>query len=1105
MAASDVSTRYAPDGFLRALLIPDERCSFAFYSSSLSTASQAGRRPGDPLESRPTRMRLEATGDIEDDASRVVTIQRGGGPGPGGAGYIWKNTGDTFDRGCDEPTVVTGTEVLVWSSIDDYQDPHVIALADGTLLTAAFKSSTDDVATIRREVDATDASAEVLIDAGTITWTASPTLVQLPDGRVLCFFWVEVGTDLAQVRMYYSDDGGDTWSEGQRACLQASLDTSSATGWELGRLRACYGGGQVLLMGEGKKRTTYTGANWDDQLWQWGSDDLGCTFKLVELGSEDVISAGNTTNGKYVDVVYLGGMFVVAHVALTTPSSPSHGRVVRRIGSAFQPLSTAKTTVISGATYGDAALGIYGLTNYFSEGGLALWSDDVGALFMLTQRYDLGGAVRKGYLVIDRSLDGGETWAPMGQSAADALYSTVFAPGDPDYVPWGWSVCAHRGRAIMVHGICPDAASTYDGSLAIAELGGFSTHTMPAYGGNPVDTSRASWEIAYTLAWTAPNVTAWAVATGGAPTSASTADGWWNITSGGGESRFYSIAGASCPSSLTEGLFAEVEIRVNSGTGTLGMRLDTGATRYEIEVRVLAGQISLYDVVAGAAVTTVVTTVGVDGVRVQVAMYNNDVYAVYRPIEGHGPDREWRLLGSSVGLSAGATTGAGNRIQWGVNAACDIDFRDVRATYDEWAGATRTAAGLDNADRWPRSISATPAWLGGGTLISATSGPAFPGDSWTITPEYEHGIEHAHLDVTPSPRRMWRSEAATAPADPPGMTVAWEWNATLATVEPFRCSSIFLAMLGCNFRYCYLDGRTAAGGAWEQIGKCDGGEGMTTLHFTRRGRIIYPDVGTTHAAAHYLTPHLLAGSHVYLDGTVVRPVAKNSRGAWRDTDTLHPYLTLEGYDDTEPTSGDLEIWSKDALLIVHDASPYNAIRVRIPTQPTYTRDFRGKLVVGDVWVMGRQNSLGRIKGREHGTELFDQRSGARSSRVARPSRRYVQLPWTELVRSTPIWSASPEPDYVSAAVGGEPVAVPTDTLHSLAGLMEELGGPDTVIGYLESLPRAASPSTDLVVSDRTRFFFGRVTSADIQLNHDYGDEASSEINTSPGILIQEEL
>lgn len=1101
MAASDVSTRYAPSGFYRALLIPDERCGFDFYSASLSTASQAGRRPGDPMEGRPTRLRLETSGTIEDGASLEVVTARGGGPGPQAGAYLWGNSGDTFLRGNDEPTVVSGAEVIVWTSTETYTDPDIIPLTDGALLVAACKISTDDIATFRRDVDAVDWDSEVTtMDPGSITWTASPTLVQLPDGRVLCFFWVEVGTDLGQVRMYYSDDGGGTWTEGQRACLQASLDTSSSTGWQLGRLRARYGGGQILLMGEGLKRTAWGVGNFDDQLFQWASDDLGCSFSLIERSDEDetVGEPANSQNGKFVDVVYFAGMFVVAHIAASAAFTAD--RVVRRIASAFEPLSGAKATIIDGTDYGDAGAG----SGSFDEGGLALWCDDVGSIFMLTQQYAAGPGARLGYLVIDRSLDGGATWAPMGQSGADPLYSKVFAPGDINLVPWDWAVCAHRGRAIMVHGICPDAASTYEGSLAVAELGGFSTHTMPAYGDNPVDTSRASWELTYTMAWTAPNVTAWAVTTAGAPAAASTADGWWNITTAGGESRFYGISGAACTSSLTQGLFAEAEIRTNTGTGVLGMRLDTGATRYETEVRVGTASIVLYDVVAGAAVATVITGVATTGIRVQLAQYNNDVYAVYRPVEGHDSDREWRLLGSSVGLSAGATTGAGNRIRFGVNASNNVDFRDVRATYDEWAGSTRTASGLVDADRWPRSFSSTPAYLDAGVLIAATSGPAFPGDDWTITPEYEHGVEHAHLDVTPSPRRPWRSEAATAPADPPEMTVVWEWNSTLATVEPFRCSSVFLALLGVNFRSAYLEGRTAAG-AWEIIGECDTATGMDTLHYTRQGRIIYPDTGTAHAAGQYMTPHLLAGSHVYLDGTDVRPISKNTRGAWRSTTTLRPFLTLDDYDDTEPTSGTLEIWSKDALLIVHDASPYNAIRVRIPTQPTHTRDFRGKLVVGDVWVMGRQYSLGRIKGREHGTELFEQRSGTRSSRVAKPSRRYVQLPWTELVSSTPIWATSPEPNYVTAAVGGEPVAAPSDTLHALAGLMEELDGPGKVIGYLESMPRAASASTNLILADRSAFLFGRVTSADFQLNHDWGDEGQSEINTSPGMLIQEEL
>lgn len=1086
MATDRSSTAY------RVLLIPDERCEYGFYSPTLSTAVWAGPAPGDPEPERASAMALASGGEMAADVQYTILATRAGMPAPQGGGWLWSDGGDYL--GCDEPTVVTGCEPVEWTTSDTYVDPHVIALDDGSLLMAAHRSSgVDGVLTWRRAAGATSWTAALAITDGSITWTSSPTIVQLPDSRVLLFRWVELAGDRAQVRMYYSDNRGQTWNLGQRACLQEPIDTSSSTGYQLGRLRVAYADGQLLLVGCLRKRSGVVSADErNDLLIQWASSDLGGSFLLVEL-SEDDATADPYPHGAFVDVAVVDdGVFVVAHLR-TVIGTSNCAITVRRIGSAFDALSDQAAIEVDTWTAGVWSVSGTGGGGEVDAGGLALWVDDVGTLFLLSQSFSGGSST--GELHVLRSTDGGVTWVPMGQGPGTVAYSAVFSPGDADYMPADdWTVCAHRGRAVMVHGISPAASSTYEGSLAVAELGGFSNITMPMYGDSPLDTSRVSWVLTYTMAWTEPNGTAWAKTLSGAPTTAATSDGWWRLTTGLGEAVYYDDTFVSTDDG---GVLVQSEWRVASGQGVMSARHEVGGNRYEVQVLVGTGSIVLYDAVAAANIDTKTTTVGQTAVQVLMHLVGDTVTAWYRATGAHPGAREWVEIGTSSTLTAGATTGS-SRARFGAAASSQADFRDIRYSEAEWTGEG-IASGQTDEQRWPRSFGALPVYVNGGTYIRATSGPAMAGDSWVIRPRYEHGPELVGLDVAASPRRGFRTTSDSAEA-----IIAWEWNTDQTTIEPFRGGTAFIAALGANFRTAYLEGRNNAG-AWVAIGTLDCAHGMDSLAFVRRGRMLTVDTGTVQNAAHYLLPSILADSHALLDGTDVRPITRNTAGAWRDGETVHPVITLGGYDDTEPALGTLELWSKDALTLVHDASLYSAIRVRIPAQDTYEGYFTGKLVIGHAFYLGVQYSWGRIRGYEPGAELFDQRGGVRTARRARPLRRYVQLPWAGLIPVHGIQGADPDPDFVRGAVGGDPVAARTETPYALAGLLEELGGAERVIGYLEHAPQVATPSTDHHCADRARFFFGRITSSDVQVTQEYGDEGETEVVTSPGVLLQEEL
>jgi len=75
-------------------------------------------------------------------------------------------------------------------------------------------------------------------------------------------------------------------------------------------------------------------------------------------------------------------------------------------------------------------------------------------------------------------------------------------------------------------------------------------------------------------------------------------------------------------------------------------------------------------------------------------------------------------------------------------------------------------------------------------VIAATGGPAWQGQTWTITPADTYGIERVHAEVSPSPREGAR-------LDDGGATLIWElaeYNSWLSSGR-----SLAVALLGCNF------------------------------------------------------------------------------------------------------------------------------------------------------------------------------------------------------------------------------------------------------------------------------------------------------------------
>lgn len=1075
----------------RALLIPDGRLTYAAgYAASLSTLTQAGPLPGVPEPAQATHMTLAASGEQLTDTTYTVRCTRAGMPLPGsGAAFVWRESASPTDeyRGWDYPNVLAAWEAIDYTTtVDKWRHLHAVTLADGTVLLAVME--VDRYIRCYGRSPTTGAwSVQQVYDLGsTSTINNCPTLAVLPSGRVACIFWVLNGTSL-QLRLFISDDDGTTWTQGNKALLSAPLSSST---YSPQRLRlAVRADGQALLVG-----WMVIAGTMDDVLLQWASSDLCSTFSLVDEQTGD----DGTQGGAYPDVIVDDTTFYVACLQETAAASGDGRPYIRRLGSAYHPLSAAARSLCQESTdtavWGDIVAGA------FTTGALAIALDEDGVIyaFGLNKDDNSEGQIR-------RSLDGGVTWKDIGDGA-------WWDGNDAATFPKNFCVARQGGRMVLLHQFAADPG-TADASLCVAYLGGYTTVEMPLTSEARGHLDRQGWTRTW-LPFDLPDNGLFTLATSGAPTiTLDTSSGALKVVhAGGGDATTYTATTAPT-GTVAEGLLVLLDVRVtagNSGDAFVSVRVgEAGPSSYEVRVTVSATSIVLRDLIAGADIATVATTIATtERVQVLIAIDNpsgapgNDgrVKAWYSK-DICDPERVWTEIGSSATLQQGASTT--HRIQWGVTAgASTCYFREVAYAYDEFAGI-----GLYDQANWNslcgRGFGSGPVELVSGLRIAATSGPAMRGDEWTIATRYQYGVENVHPEVSPSPRKTWRSVDDNADVE-----LVWELSSTVGQVSMPLGASIGLYLGNINFKSFELYGRTA-GNTWTLIGTGTAALG-TSLRYVRSGGVVRVDSSGSTTMADYLPYNILAGSRFNLSGAV-RLIDTNSEGAWNNATTKRPTLSLGAdWSPLDASSGtDGEIWSKEALLLRNDITTYSAYKLKIPTQSTGEGYFQvGVVVLGHVAFLAHPYQWDRKQSWIPNTALATSISGSRRARNQGPTRRVVSFTWQD-VHTSGMWDTTPAPDYVLAVTAGTPVGTPSDTPYVVAGIVEYLQGSALPLVYVPRLPKQSSSSADVTMCSRSRMLYCRATVDAVEFSTSLGDElvgaGQGEMVTGLAMTLEEEL
>lgn len=1059
---------------LRGLIVPDPRFSFENFRADLSSLTQAGVRPGVPTPQQTSSLLLATTGSFTDGATVELRSLTPGNPGIGGATFAYLPTDALDYRGWIPPLVITGFEFLDYDAAASsrWRHPHIVSLASGSVAIVATRLN-QKVVCWRRDSAGAWTSADVYDRGNTYTAGPHPCLVQLPNGRLLCFFHTESSAATYQIRMHYSDDDGATWATGAQACLATAI---VAANYEPQRLRAAYLEGQIVVFWHVVDLGTP-----EDQLRQYASNDLGATL-------DHVVTMDGRNRG-YPDCVVHDGRVVVAYLS-SAPAAYTAALVprIRRIASAYEDVEQVGEPTV-GQTETDTMEWATESGGVFASGELALYRDEDGTLYLMGTDLQGAGDVD---LLARVSQDGGDTWEEWGEGPSAGFGAATWRSTAATTRPVQYAIACHQGRAIMASRHHADPG-TGDGSLSAIYLGGYSTVTMPQEEDvAPSLYTSTGWAQTWLPFDLPEDTTAWTFA--GAGTISFGADGMEVVTGNPDSALWLHVP----PATVETGIAVLAEVQLVDNQCRIELRT-SDATPIEYEVAVLVGEttITLWDLVAGGSIASVATTEAVTGkVQILVELADAATTAWYRPVTAAN-DAEWVHIGQSTSISSAAANN-GNRVRFGQYDDSESRWTMMQVSAGAYKG--NGFYGQDNpTELLGRTYMPTPVYVTEGMSVSVQRGPAFTDDAFDVAATYAYGIENVHHEVSSSPRRPWRSTLDAA-----NVTLSWVIDGA-----PTRVTSPLLgiALIGCNFPTAELHGRSNVG-LWSKICDLDFRSGVN-LKYDRYGRALYADLSAGASADHYLTQSSLIGSHLSLGGSPTR-IVDNASGSWAGgSDTLPVRILLDELLGGEPSTGlDAEIWARDLIAIVPMPTSYTGFRLVIPPATTYEGYFEiGQMVLGPFVGFGRDPAWGRAIEASPIYELTEARNGTRSVRRLNDARRAAEMNWTNGLDTTGITMAGAAPSWVDAWPLGPAFMAPADTAYTVLGLIEGLGGAATPVVYVMTVPQPEDSADVQFLTNRNTFLYGRIRSETLRLDNVLGDEWGSpgEVFRVGTVRIEEEL
>lgn len=1135
----------------RGIAIPDPRFRAANIARADSTLTEANPRPGVPVASQNTALVLETSGGMGPIANLVgvlpalvLTTNRGGMPGLQDGRFTFAPNysipaSHESAIGWDAPVAIARQEI-VYDSAGSGTTCGCIRLQNNDILLGVQEAGLVRVS--RKTFNAAGYAT-----SGTVAWTwgGSTTIsfattyrvpiegtlcfIQLPEGRVHAYYMVSditvTGREFGQLVMSWSDDNGATWNDADKYLLDVQIGMAAygspigVSGYDIDRVRVAYSGGEVLLLIAAISHDVSGAVEIINVLFQYASSDLGTRFQQIDLGGSGanldgqyaVPVLGSVELPAFLDVVAaLDGAFVVSFSNCATVASGLGVGLTRakRLGTAFTKWTDVTSVAVAAGLAGVPGAG--SIVGYELTGvSTSIAIDETGLLTILSERGYLLGEV---YAAL--SYDAGATWQQArGDAAQDTPYIPVWESGDVLFYPSGFSSTFQCGR-LLVFTLFHLTTGGQNGSLDRTmhwelQYGGNTTSTRSFKASDELDIEQVTWEIDWVAAQRMTDTTGWAFAGTGTEVLGS---GNSALTTAGGQTITLTNNNVIATGVNGHRVLGMCEFRVTVGLSRQEVLINNGATDIQVYFEQSPTNCLVRDIAAG---TTLYNAASPSAAGYNQFLYSFDVATSrlmvwLRASDGDSEARVWRKILDYVTVATGAIAAA-SRMRVDQPASSTSYWRSAEWTAGQYVrpmfrGAASGSVGfLDTIAGRAYSSHPVHIYSGDGVRIRAVDGPSWDGDIFTITQRRDYGIENVFAEVSPSPRRTWRSVGLNQQ----DLVVTLD---NTADPGPLLGSTLCIGAFNCNFQALQVSYRTAAGGAWTALGTLFFNAGQTGLRWIRDGHMIRPNTaGGATSAADYFTYNILEDSHIQITAAaaaVVRAITRNSEGAWVDTAAeLRPTIYAAGSLSTDDTSGTAgEIWSKDGVILIHDMPDAYQLKFTIPVGITAEGYFEiGTLFAGHVAYFGRQYARGRNLQWDPNYNLTTGRGGSRRAQALGPSRRSVEFSWSNEgeTDTTQIAATTVDVDYITSG-GTNPVASPADTSYKMAGLVEHLQGATTPCIYLSKIPVVASESTDTTMVNRNLFLFGRIVSAP-RIETVLGDEWATELVRIATVTFEEEV
>lgn len=1057
---------------LRGVLLRDPRMTDV--SASLSSYNEGGLVMDTPVPQRNTDMVLQAraASSLQTPVDIMVRSVYGGFPEQFGGGFVWRNNSEaaTAYRGWDVPSSITGFDVLLVGSSTSYYNPHATSLPDGRCVCAyeSYGSSTRKIRVAVRSAAGVVSHYDVN-NVGNVAEDLHPCLLRLPSGRLLLYHFNKLGfsTLYYTVTLLVAEEGDPSvWTKVADNVLDAIYPASS---YEPRRIRAGYLNGQILLM----LGLAY-GSPLRDYINAYATDTLGALFTSVAV----------EVQGAKFDVVTAGGKLVIAYLPTATTSS-CYPKIIRA-GSAYDNLASATLyTVTDSYNWASFSPSTY----YITSGDLTLVRDEDGLIYLYGRH-----PANLGEGVVSRSRDNGTTFAWIGESDLSTNAGKWVDTRDASTGYKSLAACPVGGQLLMWHTLRA-SPGTYDESLCLTSLGGYTTQTMPSTTASyRLDTYQVTFDDTY-FGFEKPQDCGWTLMSTGGSDSLLTTGHLQVVTSS--VYRYY------LRSDFASGTRTVQRFIVNPVSGgsltlpniALHCRVSDGAsTAYGIRLNFATTGYRLVDEYNSANLVDVSVSITSD-LEVYFAIFNDEAIVYHRTYTLSG-DRQWTLGATLTGLTVYASASAYVRFGAITSATSTSRWKYLLCKFGSSSGGLPVAH-ANPGDLFWRTFA--PVWqtIGTNVQIQAIDGPTYGGDEWRVRSRSLYPVQNIFPWVRSSPRDVWRSRDLTQ------QTLTFP--VSLPTSPGRTLNPVFgLYLANINFQTATVNALTYSGTS-QTLGTINAAVDLA-LPYSRSGNTLIPSASA--ASPRYIRENELAGCVISVAAGVLRRVKSNTAGVWLypTSTTLTPVIVLEDITDTEPVSGTANVWAKNLLVLANPNLNYvHALQLVIPVATLLDSYFQiGTCLPGWMRFFGTPYSWGWTMEHEANVELTEAPNWKRRSRVLSPVRRSFQLAWADGVDTSSVQQSSPNPDYIAYSSYGAPVGLLRDTPIQLTALMRTLQGSHAPFVFVPLAEQQSSIGTFRQFTDPDRSLYCRLEGA-VSVENVLGTEAISEYSRVATVTLVEEV